>query len=809
MIMKHFKLAPPLLISCAFVSMTQTLMACGPQAMPRYSTPYYFDPDQSANRNFNQLALDYSRHSNNRRMTYYGDELKEIYLEKLNQMIEPSGRNMRVNMKVDDVREEYCPGNELSIYKFNHMIDVTKPIPPDYKKIADSVEFIIEYTGNTCGSIQPYGYENNIRFKPAYDELVAYNGSYKEYIWYVLARYFAYRHEQDTAYEYLEKINNTQLQELKTYAEELEFNLLKMSGNEMPVNIRSRLKYFYTYYYTSVCGSNNSNNVILFFKQLLASNASDRRVVDLFQAREILADSQCRMPNEFDAKTFASLLNSETDTTIERDFSTYLLAASLLYQAKYQESLDLFSLLESSDNDWIRQTVSYLKGRILLIMAQKDWNGYKSPAEVLNRNLSARARIAFDAYLNAYPNGEYRNSATGLLRRIDFLEGNLAQYSLAISERLHELATLPQSGENNDYMNAFMEWRRFSNRKVDYRKATPLLITFDILHSAEEPNVLMTRLRAQENKFEQNKVLFQLLSDYLIYKEGKYSDINTGLLPSDYNTQSEIGLAVVKAKASMKQGDYRRARAIYTSILTGNNQKYGMDTLQLELASTYAAQSDYRSMTDKHSQIELAKIFQDMLFNVCKTEELVTIANDTEAHPNARTMARAEAFSRYIFSGDFKALYSLFGKVKDPGEFSLIETASRSLATDENNAKGLLNLGFFMLQIMKPPPYESVELFKPTPEHEKQCPTIYLGKRYFGPKEYLSRVVELHNGNKKSIDEAKALHYLTTCNKPGWSSGRCNWGYHKHSVLSSKEAFVRLHKKYPNSKWTQKTPYYY
>ncbi|MFV1985371.1 MAG: hypothetical protein ACC657_17620 [Thiohalomonadales bacterium] len=84
-------------------------------------------------------------------------------------------------------------------------------------------------------------------------------------------------------------------------------------------------------------------------------------------------------------------------------------------------------------------------------------------------------------------------------------------------------------------------------------------------------------------------------------------------------------------------------------------------------------------------------------------------------------------------------------------------------------------------------------------------PFNYRHNSHRDPLYFYSKVIDLHNNGKRSTDEAKALHYYIGCFKKG--GGNCFRD--NYNGLSNKKLFQKLHQKYKNSKWADKTEYYY
>ena len=166
---------------------------------------------------------------------------------------------------------------------------------------------------------------------------------------------------------------------------------------------------------------------------------------------------------------------------------------------------------------------------------------------------------------------------------------------------------------------------------------------------------------------------------------------------------------------------------------------------------------------------------------------------------------------RYLFAGDFAALHRLMEANSDSvvREFSAIRTAVRQIASGESLGKAYMNIAYFMQAIsgaIYPPDRLEDYLVQP---HNQQCRQNTGRSRVKGPYFYFNQSLEYFSDTDRTVDEQKSLFYLTMCFKQGSSSQSCLWGVKPENGLSSKEAFDRLHGRYPDSEWAFKAKYYY
>jgi hypothetical protein len=110
---------------------------------------------------------------------------------------------------------------------------------------------------------------------------------------------------------------------------------------------------------------------------------------------------------------------------IGRQFARYLAGTAEFYGADFDDARKDFAAAAASPQPWLKQTAQYMLGRVALNEAQAtafDEYGLLSLDKVDGAALKD-ADAGFQAYLAAYPAGQYAASARGLLRRVAWLGG--------------------------------------------------------------------------------------------------------------------------------------------------------------------------------------------------------------------------------------------------------------------------------------------------------------------------------------------------------------------------------------------------
>jgi len=116
-------------------------------------------------------------------------------------------------------------------------------------------------------------------------------------------------------------------------------------------------------------------------------------------------------------------------STLGRQFAHYLAGTDEFYGGDFDDARKDFAAAAASAQPWLKETARYMQGRVALNDAQAgafgDYGEFS--ADKVDKAALSEADTAFQAYLTAYPNGQYAASARGLLRRVAWLGGQPKQ----------------------------------------------------------------------------------------------------------------------------------------------------------------------------------------------------------------------------------------------------------------------------------------------------------------------------------------------------------------------------------------------
>jgi len=141
----------------------------------------------------------------------------------------------------------------------------------------------------------------------------------------------------------------------------------------------------------------------------------------LYQARDKL---NCSKSFFYSKNWFEALdINSSQGSM----FLSYVKAAGYFYDEDWRKATEQFSLISNSSDPWLREASLYMVARTELIRATDSainkWGNF-SGSDLVDKGRLSKAKKTMDTYLYSYPDGQYKSSAVGFLRRLMFLTGD-------------------------------------------------------------------------------------------------------------------------------------------------------------------------------------------------------------------------------------------------------------------------------------------------------------------------------------------------------------------------------------------------
>ncbi|MBZ2189046.1 hypothetical protein K8B33_08055 [Alcanivorax sp. JB21] len=122
-------------------------------------------------------------------------------------------------------------------------------------------------------------------------------------------------------------------------------------------------------------------------------------------------------------------------------FSKYLRGAVYFYREQHADAADTFAGVKEVSAPWVAEAATYMQARASLNLAQQSaMEQWYFQRENADREELDRTRALFDAYLAAFPDGQYAASANGLFRRIYWLQDDQVAAGEAYAEALFSAA---------------------------------------------------------------------------------------------------------------------------------------------------------------------------------------------------------------------------------------------------------------------------------------------------------------------------------------------------------------------------------
>lgn len=343
-------------------------------------------------------------------------------------------------------------------------------------------------------------------------------------------------------------------------------------------------------FYATRCQSNTAG-VAAFIAAVRASKHIDEiHRQTLIRARQMLG--ACNMPPLSEAELRAL-------PAVDREFGTYLVAARDFYAGGSDQAVATFKALSAASDPWVRETSAYMVGRTLINRAvQNSTNEYGSLEEPGKRDAhsAAAAGAALQAYLKAYPQGSYANSARGLMRRVYWLTGDAAALAAEYDRALESPARLTNAAEALGLVNEIDNKLPLPTMQPQIARDPVLLAVVDLqrMRQTKEyreyccgPAITRAEIDGQRAQFGNDTELY----DYVRAAEAFFVRHQPAevlaLLPDAARQQRFTYLQFSRQmlrRLALEASRDRNARAFWLTLFPGAVQPYQREALELALA---------------------------------------------------------------------------------------------------------------------------------------------------------------------------------------------------------------------------------
>lgn len=544
-----------------------------------------------------------------------------------------------------------------------------------------------------------------------------------------------------------------------------------------------------------------------------------------------------------------------------REYLAYLKAADAFYAGDWATARSGFAALTSAKSAWIAETARYMPIRIGLRAAVADATGEYGDFEPgkVNSAAIAEARSGIAAYLKAWPNGRYADSANGLTRRVLWLEGNGIELA-----RIYEGMVTTTSGHDEAAANLAEEIdiRVFGANAYDSPKALPalsrtgdtplLLAVADLMQMRGGDDALAklsaNDLAAQAAQFARHPELYSFLQASRAWYAGEDAKAIMAMIPDDarqasykplaFSRQTLRGMALARARDPNEAGFWR-------DLLKGASPLYQRPLAELGLATRWERDGRLDRIFAADTPIKDATTREVLLQTVAPPAILRSVASDATRPAHERDIARFTLLYKGLSRGAYRdfardiamipagsnsdgGLYNLIQQTDVPaGLFakgrwtdgfacpSITETAA-TLARAPADRTALLCLGdFWRLN-----GFDNFSLFssqsygdKPRDDTLGSGPDAFPGKPLYRDAIYRAIIAD----RQAPADvRAYALFRAVRCYAPSGYNG-CSGPFRSTAEMEKAQAspeqrkawFNELKTAYPNSRWAKSLRFYW
>ncbi|MCA8276563.1 hypothetical protein LGN17_29175 [Burkholderia sp. AU30280] len=529
-----------------------------------------------------------------------------------------------------------------------------------------------------------------------------------------------------------------------------------------------------------------------------------------------------------------------------QQFAAYLDGTNAFYRADFLTATKAFASASHSANPWLKETGLYMAGRAQLNAAQANVFGNDSPTPSRDRvekvSLDA-ANTVFRTYLKVYPQGRYATSATGLLRRVAWLGGNVTQqadlYGHALARWSPATSNVPLIQLANELDSKLLFGPEFDARQI---QSPTVLATVDLLRmrtsdssdSSRKP-LTLDDLQAQKPRFANAPALYDYLLATWYVQLGRKPDAALALLPQtpaeplDYFGLSQQAL---RGFALEDSGQTDKARQLWRDLIPLAKFRFQREALELALAINLEQAGLVNDAFADDSPVQNAAIRAVLLQRSANADLLRAQAQNQAAGGALRDTALYTLLYKELTRshyGEFIADAALVsGKPADPLKPFVAAGAKNedgypcpsandiaaALQQNPADAKGLNCLADFVrlhppaagLESDPVPPWmrnASAASATRIPPALGGAPSQFPGKPYERMSSY---VTVMADAQANPNDRAYAYYRAIKCYAP---AGYNECGGKDVPKNTRKRWFDALKASYPGSPWAQKLRYYW
>ena len=370
----------------------------------------------------------------------------------------------------------------------------------------------------------------------------------------------------------------------------------------------------------SRCRSNDVDSATAFISQVVKADMPAAERTSLANARlQLLAACEWQGPVVDEPLQIQSV-----DGQL---FRTYLQAAADFYSGRFAEAERGFTALGSASSPWLKETALYMNARTALNQAQADiYDTYGVPQlERVDKPALANAEQGFDAYLKAYPQGEYTASARGLLRRVYWLADDSDKLAAAYAWALTQ-ATDAQRNVSVDELVEEADQKLLMVTGGTFT-APMIQVVSDLMRMRAHTPPTLSRedLDQQKAVFANDPAQYDyVLAAYALYVEHQ-PDSALKHLPEDVPSSLDyfaFSQQTLRALALEDKKDWKSAETLWLKLLPLAKLPLQRDQLELALALNYERSGQLAKVFAADSPIRAKQVRYILLRNVAGPELL-------------------------------------------------------------------------------------------------------------------------------------------------------------------------------------------
>lgn len=430
-------------------------------------------------------------------------------------------------------------------------------------------------------------------------------------------------------------------------------------------------------YYGSRCQSFESGTRDFNDAVLKARKLSDRDRAKLRDMRTFLADvcdkrgyrGQARGDlTEVVANAVDTLAQVSLNSDQAREFLSYLQATNRFYAGEYDLALARYAPLAKSNVGWVREASRYMTGRSHINAALKNafdkW-GFFGGIQKADAKEARAAEKAFSAYLAIYPEGQYAQSARGLIRRAHWLSGDLE----ALSDDYHSMLTgAASAGAKADVIEEIDNKLLFEKDAAKYIGSPELLAAVFLMRMRPDryeadglTPLSLAEMERQRSIFKGREDLYSfLLANHALYVDGKARKV-LDLIPDaarqDSFTALQFSRQALRGTALAVLND-RNEGGFWRDMLGGAKGLYQRPMAELGLAIFYEKNGDLDKVFAADSPITTSDIREILLQHVAGPAILRAAALNARRPQHERDVALFVLLHRQLSRGDYAGFLS-------------------------------------------------------------------------------------------------------------------------------------------------------